>query len=226
MTDAATAGPDAEVHPTAVIHHTAIIASGARIGAYSSLGANSRVGPASQLDDHVVVENGVQIGSGSWISAGTVMQPGVVIGNNVVIGPNVAFVAAGFNPSSESVIPKPTVVRDGASIGANASLLAGVTIGPRSVVGAGTVVTRDVPAYATVVGSPAKIIGYEASPRFTASRRIRASSLEDAAFPMSIGLASLTRLPLVEDLRGSSRCSTCPAGRFGASTPTEHSTSC
>lgn len=203
MTQLNPEGSSEVIHPSAEVHPSAEIAADVRIGSNSRLGADCRIGSGTHLDDHVVVADGVQIGSQSRIAAGVFIQQGVVIGDDVIVGPNAAFVPAGFDRSTMPDQQPATVVRDGASIGANASILAGVTVGAGSVVGAGTVVTRDVPPFATVVGSPARTTGYAASPRFTASRRIRASSLQDNEFPLSIGKVTVTRLPLIEDLRGS-----------------------
>ncbi len=191
------------VHPTAIVDAAVQIDGVSRVGPYCHLGARCHIGQGSSLADHVVIEHGVQLGQDVRIGAGVFIHADALVEDNVTIGPNAAFVDADFS-RSPAQHPRPrTIIRDGASIGSNATILRGVTVGPKAVVGAGAVVTRDVPPFATVVGSPARIVGYEASPAFTTTRRVRAATLDDDAFPFSIGQSTLDRLPLVQDLRGS-----------------------
>ena len=99
------------------------------------------------------------IGNRVTIKCGVQIWDGIRIEDNVFIGPNATFTNDLF-PRSK-VYPDqftPTVIKEGASIGANATILAGITIGEKAMVGAGAVVTKDVPAFAVVVGNPARII--------------------------------------------------------------------
>ena len=203
MTDPIAQSASGTIHPTAVIDQSAEVGSGVHVGPHCCLGAGVTIGAESRIGSNVVLEDNVKVGSRTTIAAGTFVHEDVLVGDDIVIGPNVAFVSNGFERAETAERRLQTVVRDGASIGANSSVLAGAIIGANSIVGAGTVVTRDVPPFATVVGSPARIVGYVASPQFTTSRRIRASSLRDDDFPLSIGKVTITRLPLIEDLRGS-----------------------
>jgi UDP-2-acetamido-3-amino-2,3-dideoxy-glucuronate N-acetyltransferase len=179
------------VHPTA------------SVGANTSIGAGATIGEGADLSVNVVVDAGVRIGAGSSIGAGVYLAAGTLIGESVVVGPNATVVGSGFGRAGEVAPPLPTTICDGVSIGTNASVLAGVTIGANAVIGAGSVVTRDVPPFATAVGAPARIVGYQSSPGFVATRQLRASALDDGDFPMEIGRATLSSLPLITDLRGS-----------------------
>ena len=132
------------------IWHFSHVASGARIGADCSLGQNVYVAPTAVIGDRVRIQNNVSI------------YDAVAIGNDVFVGPSVVFTNV-INPRSE--VPRkdeylPTVVHDGASIGANATIICGATLGRYAFVGAGAVVTRDVRAFALVLGVPARQVGW------------------------------------------------------------------
>lgn len=168
-------------------------------GPFSCIDPSASVGIDTRVEERVSIGPGVVIGARCRVSAGAVLRTRVVVGDDVVIGPNAVFVdsdAAGAGHAA-------TIVREGASIGANVTVLPGVVIGSNATVGAGAVVTGDVPPNATVVGSPARIVGYRSSSPETAASRFRASSVDDAAFPVAIGRASLMRYPQIDDLRGS-----------------------
>ena len=101
------------------------------------------------IGDRVTVKSGVQIWDGS------------VIGNDVFIGPNATFSNDMYPRSKQYPVQfKGVTIQDGASIGANATILPGIVIGVKAMIGAGSVVTKDVPARAVVVGNPAKIVRY------------------------------------------------------------------
>ena len=122
---------------------------GARIGVDCNICAQTLIEGDVVIGDRVTVKSGVQIWDGS------------VIGDDVFIGPNATF-SNDLYPRSKQYPEKfqSVTIRNGASIGANATLLPGVTIGEQAMVGAGAVVTKDVPARAVVVGNPAKIVRY------------------------------------------------------------------
>lgn len=111
--------------------------------------------------DHVFIENDVVVGDRVTIKSGVQLWDGVRLDDDVFVGPNATFTNDLF-PRSKQYPDRftRTVVRRGASIGANATILAGVTVGTEAVVGAGAVVTKDVPANAVVVGNPAKVTRY------------------------------------------------------------------
>lgn len=117
------------------------------------------VGKNCNICANSLIENDVVIGDNVTVKSGVYIWDGVVLEDNVFIGPCVAFTNDKRPRSKE--YPEAflnTIVRKGASIGANATILPGIEIGEKAIVGAGSVVTKDVPPYAVVVGNPAKII--------------------------------------------------------------------
>jgi acetyltransferase-like isoleucine patch superfamily enzyme len=110
--------------------------------------------------DHVFIENDVVIGDRVTVKSGVQLWDGLRVGDDVFIGPNATFTNDPFPRSKvyRSEVPV-TRIETGASIGANATVLPGLTIGARAMVGAGSVVTRDVPEGAVVAGNPARVIG-------------------------------------------------------------------
>lgn len=134
------------------------IGEGTRIWQFAVVLAN-RVGSGCNICSHVFIEEDVTLGDRVTVKNGSLIYDGVTIENDVFIGPNVVF-ANDKNPRS-TIQRLPfgrTVVRKGASIGASCVILPGVVIGESALIGAGSTVTRDVPAFSTVVGSPARIL--------------------------------------------------------------------
>jgi UDP-2-acetamido-3-amino-2,3-dideoxy-glucuronate N-acetyltransferase len=132
------------------IWHFSHVMTGARIGARCTIGQNVVVSPHVVVGDNVKIQNNVSL------------YTGVILEDDVFCGPSMVFTNV-INPRSH--VPRKdefrrTLVRRGASIGANATIVCGHTIGEYAFVGAGTVVTRDVPAYALAVGSPARVVGW------------------------------------------------------------------
>jgi hypothetical protein len=150
----------------------------------------------------VFVENDVALGDRVTVKCGVQLWDGVRLADDVFVGPNVTFTNDPFprskrRPESFSI----TTVREGASIGANATILPGLNIGQRSMIGAGSVVTRDVPPNSIVVGNPARIVGYveaDARPKETVTAA-DADSLTESRVPRTY----LVRLTRANDLRGS-----------------------
>jgi UDP-2-acetamido-3-amino-2,3-dideoxy-glucuronate N-acetyltransferase len=126
-----------------------VVLKGAQIGANCNICAQTLIESDVVIGDRVTIKSGVQIWDGS------------VIGNDVFIGPNTTF-SNDLYPRSKQYPEKyhGVTIQNGASIGANATLLPGVNIGEKALVGAGAVVTKDVPPSAVVVGNPAKIVRY------------------------------------------------------------------
>jgi acetyltransferase-like isoleucine patch superfamily enzyme len=126
------------------------------------------IGNRCKIASFVEIQSGVTIGDDCKIQSFAFIPTGVTIGNGVFIGPHVCFTNDKFPRAvdkdgnllgSDDWTITPTVVEDGASVGANATILCGVTIGAGALVGAGTVVTRDIAPGTIVVGNPAKVVG-------------------------------------------------------------------
>ncbi len=120
---------------------------------------NAVIGDNCNICAQVLIENDVRIGDNVTIKSGVQVWDGIIIGNNVFIGPNVTFTNDKY-PISKNINYEQlcTTIHDGASIGANATILPGVTIGAEAMIGAGSVVTKDVPAGELWVGNPAKYV--------------------------------------------------------------------
>jgi len=137
------------------------IGEGTRIWAFAHVLPGATIGSSCNICDGVFVENDVTVGNHVTVKCGVQLWDGVTLEDNVFVGPNATF-TNDIRPRSK-VYPEEflrTVVEEGASIGANATLLPGIRIGRNAMIGAGAVVTRSVPPNAIVVGNPAKIIGY------------------------------------------------------------------
>ena len=146
-----------------LIHPTASIAKNARIGGKSKIWINVQVredaiiGEDCILGKDVYIDLGVTVGNRCKIQNGVYIYSGVTLHDDVFVGPNATFtndkIPRAFNSTWEII---ETVVESGASIGANATIVCGVTIGEFAMVAAGSVVTRDVPPYTLVMGNPAR----------------------------------------------------------------------
>jgi acetyltransferase-like isoleucine patch superfamily enzyme len=148
------------VHPSGICESTSI-GKNTRVWAFAHVLPNARIGSDCNICDHVFIENDVIVGDRVTVKCGVQLWDGLEIENDVFIGPNVTFTNDIFPRSKQ--YPKTfarTVIRKGASIGANATVLPGLSIGTNAMIGAGAVVTRSVPSNAIVVGNPAKIVGY------------------------------------------------------------------
>lgn len=134
------------------------IGENTRIWAFVHILPNAVIGADCNICDHVFIENDVFIGDRVTIKCGVQIWDGLRLEDDVMVGPNATFTNDLFPRSKQPFELKQTYVRKGASIGANATILAGVEIGEGSMVGAGAVVTKNVPPFAVVVGNPAKTI--------------------------------------------------------------------
>jgi UDP-2-acetamido-3-amino-2,3-dideoxy-glucuronate N-acetyltransferase len=185
-------------HPQALVE-TDRIGDGTRIWAFAHVLPGAVIGADCNICDHVFIENDVQVGSRVTIKCGVQLWDGVSLEDDVFVGPNATFTNDPWPRSKQ--MPKAfskTLVRRGASIGANATILPGLTIGMHSMVGAGAVVTRDVPPYAVVVGNPARIKGYT---NVTSSIETPPVVIRSVG-PTRVPGAATYRLPMIEDLRG------------------------
>lgn len=154
--------------PAPFIHESAYVDDGAQIGDGSNVWhfchvmSGAIIGERSSLGQNVVVMNGTRIGDNVKIQNNVSIYEGVTLEDDVFCGPSMVFTNV-INPRSHVSRKdeyRPTLVKRGASIGANATIVCGSTLGEYSFVGAGAVVARDVPAYALMVGVPARQIGW------------------------------------------------------------------
>ena len=137
------------------------IGKNTRVWQYSVILSGAVIGSGCNICAHTLIENDVLIGNDVTIKSGVYIWDGIIIEDNVFIGPCVAF-TNDKNPRSKKYPEQflKTIIRKGASLGANATILPGIELGEGCMVGAGAVVTKNVPANALVVGNPARIIKY------------------------------------------------------------------
>lgn len=147
-------------HPSADVQ-SQTIGEGTKIWQFCVVLRRAKIGKDCNICSHVFVENDVTIGDRVTVKCGVQLWDGVKIEDDVFIGPNVTFTNDPFPRSKQYPEQfETTHVMKGASIGANATLLPGLTIGQYALVGAGAMVTKNVPDYAKVVGNPAKHVGW------------------------------------------------------------------
>jgi UDP-2-acetamido-3-amino-2,3-dideoxy-glucuronate N-acetyltransferase len=144
-------------HPQALVEAGATIGKGTRIWAFAHVLAGAVIGEDCNLCDHTFVEGGVRLGNRVTIKCGVFLWDGITIEDDVFIGPGAAL-TNDYRPRSQRHLKTDlkTLLRKGCSLGANSTTLPNLTIGRWAMVGAGSVVTRDVPDYCLVVGSPAR----------------------------------------------------------------------
>lgn len=201
------------VHPQGLCESEQV-GSGSRIWAFAHVLPNARIGTECNICDHVFVENDVVIGNRVTVKCGVQLWDGVTLEDDVFIGPNATFTNDIFPRSKK--YPEQfgrTVIRRGASIGANATILPGITIEQGAMIGAGAVVTRSVPPNAIVVGNPAKIVGYVDARPSTTTREMPASSRPGVTATGVKGV-TLHRMNEVADIRGK-----LTVGEFGEEIP-------
>lgn len=146
-------------HPHALVD-TRAVGPGTRIWAFTHVMEGARLGKNCNVGEQCYIESGVVVGDDVVIKNGVALWEGVSIEDRVFLGPNCVFTNDSRPRSKVFRSPVTTLVREGASIGANATIVCGVEIGSYALVGAGAVVTRSVPDFALVVGNPARIRAY------------------------------------------------------------------
>ncbi len=150
------------IHPSAIVDPGATLGAGTRVWHFAHVCAGARIGNHCSLGQNVFVANDVVIGNRVKIQNNVSLYDAVTLEDDVFCGPSMVFTNV-FNPRAALERKheyRPTLVRRGATIGANATIVCGVTIGCHAFVGAGAVVTRDVPDFALVTGVPARQRGW------------------------------------------------------------------
>jgi acetyltransferase-like isoleucine patch superfamily enzyme len=192
-----------QIHPFSDVHSEAI-GDGTRVWQYCVIFPKATVGKNCNICAQVLIENDVVIGDDVTIKSGVQLWDGTRIGNRVFIGPNATFTNDQF-PRSKRYPDQflKTEIKDGASIGANATILPGLTIGEGAMVGAGAVVTRSIPPHAIVVGNPAVITGYVGVNHAKPSNLDPTSiGLTENSESLGVGACVLYTLPFITDMRG------------------------
>jgi len=189
-------------HPESLVESDQI-GIGTRIWAFAHILPGAVIGKECNICDGVFIGGNTTIGDRVTIEGGVQIWSGVHLEGDVFVGPNATFTNDPFPRSRDHSKPiLETRVCEGASIGANATILPGITIGRKAMVGAGAVVTKSVPPFAKVVGNPARIVGYANTDEHTSIKVSPGQESAPGVMPLGVGNASLHRFPFVEDLRG------------------------
>lgn len=193
------------------------IGEGTRIWQFCVVFSGAKIGENCNICANVLIENDVVIGNNVTIKSGAQLWDGVRIEENVFVGPNATF-TNDLMPRSKVYPDKflQTIIKAGASIGANATILPGITVAEGAMVGAGAVVTRSVPPNAIVVGNPARIVGYTNTNAEENTERQRLKDNRNPPFLDATVVRGVTthKLPLIPDIRGS-----LTVGEFGKHIP-------
>lgn len=174
-----------------------------RIWAFAHVLPGAVIGAECNICDGVFIENDVIIGNRVTLKCGVQIWDGITLEDDVFVGPNVTFTNDKF-PRSK-IYPDAflrTIIRKGASLGANSTILPGVTVGVNSMIGAGAVVTKSVPPNAIVVGNPAKIVGYVNASKDEELTNEAQDNIQ-SVLQTSVKGVTLHTLPVVTDIRGS-----------------------
>jgi UDP-2-acetamido-3-amino-2,3-dideoxy-glucuronate N-acetyltransferase len=153
---------DVFIHPSALVESD-LIGANTRIWAFAHVMKGAEIGSGCNICDHTFIESNAKLGNNVTVKNGVAIWDGVVVEDDVFLGPNVVLTN---DPNPRAEIKKtreqwlPTLIRKGATVGANATVLCGITVGSYAFVAAGAVVTCNVPDYALTVGVPAQIAGW------------------------------------------------------------------
>lgn len=203
MTEPRTDLPGVFLHPQALCESTAI-GEGTRVWAFAHVLRGATIGRDCNICDHVFIENDVVVGDRVTVKCGVQLWDGLRIADDVFIGPNATFSNDKY-PRSKRYQAQvlQTRIERGASVGGGASVLPGVRIGARAMIGAGSVVTQDVPPKAIVFGNPARIVGYvDATRQAEDVREARRRESAGTVAQTSVPGVTLHHMQLAVDLRG------------------------
>ena len=153
------------VHESSYVDYPCEIGEGTKIWHFSHIMKDCKIGKNCNIGQNVVISPGVEIGNGVKIQNNVSVYTGVKCEDDVFLGPSCVFTNV-INPRSHISRKdeyRPTLIKQGASLGANCTIVCGHTIGKYALIGAGSVVTKDVPDYALVIGNPARVKGYVCS---------------------------------------------------------------
>ncbi|WP_255536116.1 WxcM-like domain-containing protein [Polynucleobacter sp. 30F-ANTBAC] len=194
------------IHPAGIVEPNVQIGSGTKVWAFTHILSGAVIGKDCNICDHVFIESDVQLGDRVTVKCGVQIWNGISIEDDVFIGPNVTFTNDPFPRSKQ--YPESfhkTYILKGASIGANATILPGITIHQNAMIGAGSVVTKDVPPNAIVRGNPAQIVGYSNLQKSKiepiTDQEVQKNTPLQATEIGQTG-AFLYHLPAIKDLRG------------------------
>lgn len=186
-------------HPQAIVESSKV-GEDTRVWAFAHILPGATIGRECNICDHVFIENIVTVGDRVTIKCGVQLWDGVALEDDVFVGPNATFTNDPFPRSKQYLDKHPvTLVRKGASIGANATILPGLTIEQGAMIGAGAVVTRNVPPFAIVVGNPGRIVGYAGT---VSAGEDPPAANSSGTKQLTVAGAYLTAVPIIKDLRG------------------------
>ena len=187
------------IHPQAIVEHGSTIGENTRVWAFAHILPGAVIGNDCNICDHTFIENDVRIGNCVTVKCGVYLWDGITLEDDVFVGPNATFTNDKFPRSKHHQEElERTLVCNSASIGANATILPGVKIGSKAMVGAGTVVTRNVPPNAIVTGNPSRIVGYVNTKIKSAAHSTSTTTIENSL----VKDVKLIHLHHVEDMRG------------------------
>lgn len=153
---------DCFIHPTATVCEDTVVGSYTKIWQYCNIMGGVSIGEHCNIGQNVFIETGCTVGNNVKIKNNIALYTGVTLEDDTFIGPNVVFTNV-INPRSfieRKAEFKDTLVKKGASLGANVTVVCGHSIGEYALIGAGSVVTKDIPPYALAVGNPARVVGH------------------------------------------------------------------
>ncbi len=189
-------------HPDSRVESGASIGEDTKVWAFAHILPGARIGRNCNICDHTFIENDVLLGDRVTIKCGVYIWDGIELEDDVFIGPNVTFTNDPYPRSKQYLKEYPkTIVERGASIGAQATILPGLRIGKNAMVGAGAVVTQNVPPNAKVVGNPARIVGYLDTPKVVGKTLLSDEKPFDEK-DIRVKGVSCHKLTTARDLRG------------------------